>query len=68
MLALLVAITGVVMIFLGNLGWGLLLAVCAAALGAIGVFLQTSLLVNGGAVRLFAMVIAAFGIGMSVLG
>jgi hypothetical protein len=35
-LALLGAITGVVMIFVGKPGWGLLLAVCAVVLGAVG--------------------------------
>ncbi len=40
MLALLGAITGVVMIFVGKPGWGLLLAVCAAVLGAIGFFIR----------------------------
>lgn len=68
MLALLGAITGVVMIFVGKPGWGLLLAVCAVVLGAVGCFLPASPPVSGGVIRIFAIVIAIFGIGLSVLG
>ncbi len=68
MLALLGAITGVVMIFVGNPGWGLLLAVCAAILGAVGFFLPAAPQVSAGVIRIFAVVIAIFGIGLSVLG
>ena len=68
MLALFGAITGVVMIFVGKPGWGLLLAVCAAILGTVGFFLPVSLPVSGGVIRIFAVVIAIFGIGLSVLG
>ena len=67
MLALLGAITGVVMIFVGKPGWGLLLAVCAVVLGAVGLFLPASPPVRGGVIRLFAIAIAIFGIGLSVL-
>ncbi|MGZ9186976.1 MAG: hypothetical protein ACXW6R_20025 [Candidatus Binatia bacterium] len=68
MLALLGAITGVVMIFVGKPGWGLLLAVCAVVLGAVGLFLPAWPQVRGGVIRLFAIAIAIFGIGLSVLG
>jgi len=67
-LALLGAITGVVMILVGKLGWGLLLAVGAVVLGAVGCFLPASPPVSCGVIRIFAIVIAIFGIGLSVLG
>ena len=67
MLALLGAITGVVMIFVGKPGWGLLLAVCAVVLGALGLCLPASPPIRGGVIRLFAIAIAIFGIGLSVL-
>ena len=67
-LALLGAITGVVMIFVGKPGWGLLLAVCAVVLGAVGLILPASPPVRGGVIRVFAIAIAIFGIGLSVLG
>jgi hypothetical protein len=66
-LALLGAITGVVMIFVGKPGWGLLLAGCAVVLGALGLLLPASPPVRGGVIRLFAIAIAIFGIGLSVL-
>ena len=68
MLAFLGSITGVVMIFVGKPGWGLLLAVCAAILGTVGFFLPASPQVSAGVIRIFAIVIAIFGIGLSVLG
>ena len=58
MLALLGAITGVVMIFVGKPGWGLLLAVCAVVLGAVGLILPASPPVRGGVIRVFAIAIA----------
>jgi len=67
-LAFVGAITAVVMIFVGKPGWGILLAVCAAVLGAVGFLLQASPPVRGGVIRIFAIIIAIFGIGLSVLG
>jgi hypothetical protein len=67
-LALLGAITGVVMMFTGKPGWGLLLAVGALMLGAVGFFLPASPPVSGGVIRIFAIGIAILGIGLSVLG
>ena len=40
MLALMGAITGVVMIFVGKPGWGIAAAVCAVLLGAVGLILS----------------------------
>ena len=68
MLALLAAITGVVTIFVGKPGWGLVFAVCAAILGTVGFFMSVSPRVSGGVISIFAIVIAVFGIGLSVLG
>ena len=68
MLALLAAITGVVAAFLGRPRWGLLFAVCAALLGATGFFISASPRVSGGVMSIVAIVIAIFGIGLSVLG
>lgn len=67
-LAFLGAITGVVMIFIGKPRWGLFFAVCAALLGAIGFFLSASPRVGGRVMRIFAIVMAMFGIGLTVLG
>jgi len=43
-------------------------AVCAALLGAIGFFMSASPGVIGGMISIVAIVIAVFGIGLSVLG
>ena len=67
-LALLGAISGMVMIFAGKPGLGLLLAACAAILGAIGFFISASPRISGGMMSIIAIVIAIFGIGLSVLG
>ena len=68
LLALLAAIAGVVAVFVGQPGWGLVFAVCAALLGAIGFFMSASPRVSGGMISIVAIVIAVFGIGLSVLG
>ena len=68
MLALLGAIGGMIMIFAGRPGLGLLLAACAAILGAIGFFISASPRISGGMMSIVAIVIAIFGIGLSVLG
>ena len=68
MLALLGAISGMVMVFAGKPGWGLLLAACAAILGAIGFFISATPRINGGVMSIVAIVIAIFGIGLAVLG
>ena len=68
MLALLVAIGGVITIFIAGPGWGLLLDAGAAVLGVIGLFMAASPRVGGGVMSIIAVVIAIFGIGLSVLG
>ena len=67
-LALLAAIAGVGAVFIGEPGWGLVFAVCAAVLGAAGFFMSASPRVSGGMMSIVAIVIAVFGIGLSVLG
>jgi hypothetical protein len=42
--------------------------VCAALLGAIGFFLSASPRAGNAIIRIFAIVMAIFGIGLSVLG
>ena len=68
MLALLAAIAGVIAVFVGQPGWGLLFAIGAAVLGAIGFFMSASPRVSGGMISIVAIVIGVFGIGLSVLG
>jgi hypothetical protein len=67
-LALLIAIGGVITIFVAGPGWGLLLDGSAAVLGAVGFFMAASPRVGGGVMSIIAVVIAIFGIGLSVMG
>ena len=68
LLALLAAIAGVIAVFVGQPGGGLVFAICAAVLGAIGFFMSASPRVSGGMISIVAIVIGVFGIGLSVLG
>lgn len=67
-LAIIAAIGGVVLVFTGNPGWGLLMELVAGLLGVIGFFMAASPRVSGGILSIAAIVIAVFGIGISVLG
>lgn len=67
-LAIIAAIGGFVLIFTGNPGWGLLAELFAGLLGAIGLIMAASPRVSGGMLSLAAIVIAVFGLGLSVLG
>ena len=67
-MALLAAIAGVLAVVTGNPGWGLVFAACAAVLGAIGLLISASPRMSGGMMSIVAIVIAVFGIGLSVLG
>ena len=49
-------------------GLALLLAACAAILGAIAFFISASPRISGGMISIVAIVIAIFGIGLSVVG
>jgi hypothetical protein len=64
--ALTAAISGVIIIFAGRPGWGLLLETSAALLGAAGFVMATLPRVGGGVTSIIAIVIAIFGIGLSV--
>ena len=66
--ALAAAIFGVILVIAGNPGWALVLEVSASVLGAAGFFLAASPRVSGGVLSIVAIVIAVFGIGLSVLG
>ena len=67
-MALVAAIFGVVLIIAGNPGWALVLEVSAAVLGAVGFFMAATPHISGGALSILAIVIAVFGIGLSILG
>ena len=64
--ALAAAICGVIVIFAGRPGWGLVLETSAALLGAAGFVIATLPRVAGGVTSIIAIVIAIFGIGLSV--
>ena len=67
-IALAAAVLGVVLVIAGNPGWALVLEVSAAVLGTVGFFMAASPRIGGGALSILAIVIAVFGIGLSVLG
>ena len=67
-LAIIAAIGGFVLIFTGNPGWGLLVELLAGLLGAVGLFMAASPRVSGGMLSIAAIVLAVFGLGISVLG
>lgn len=66
--AFMAAIAGVILVVIGNPGWALLLEIGAAVLGATGFFMAASPRVSGGVLSIVAIVIAVFGIGLSILG
>ena len=67
-LAIVAAIGSILLVFSGNPGWGLIAALFAGLLGAVGLFMAASPRVSGGMLSIAAMVIAVFGLGISVLG
>jgi hypothetical protein len=67
-LAIIAAIGGFFLIFTGNPGWGLLAEVIAGLLGVIGLVMAASPRVSGGMLSIAAIVLAVFGLGISVLG
>ena len=67
-LAIIAAIGGMVLIFMGNPFWGFLVELCAIVLGIVGFFMAASPRVSGGILSIAAIVIAVFGLGFSVLG
>jgi hypothetical protein len=67
-LAIISAVGGFILIFTGNPGWGLLAEIVAGFLGAVGLVMAASPRVSGGMLSITALVIAFFGLGVSVLG
>jgi hypothetical protein len=67
-LAIIAAIGGILLIFTGHPGWGLIVELLAIILGIIGFFMAASPRVSGGILSIAAIVIAVFGVGFSVLG
>jgi len=67
-LAIIAAIGGIVLVFVGNPGWALLVEIVAVALGAVGFFMAASPRVGGGLLSIAAIVVAVFGVGIAVLG
>ena len=66
-LAIAAAIGGIVLVFTGNPGWGLIVELIAIALGAVGFLMAASPRVSGGLLSIAAMIIAVLGLGMSIL-
>ena len=67
-LAVFSAVAGLIIVFAGKPGVGLLFEISAAVLGIIGVFMAVSPRANREIMSIIAIAIAVFGIGVSVLG
>jgi hypothetical protein len=67
-LAIIAAIGGIILIFSGHPGWGLVVELLAIVSGIIGFFMSASPRVSGGILSITAIVIAVFGMGFSLLG
>jgi hypothetical protein len=68
LLAVFSAVAGLIIVFAGKPGLGLLFEISAAVLGIIGVFMAVSPRANREVISIIAIAIAVFGIGVSVLG
>jgi hypothetical protein len=68
LLAVVCAVAGLIIVYAGRPGLGLLFEVSAAVLGIIGVVMAVSPRANREVISLIAIAIAVFGIGVSVLG
>ena len=68
LLAVFSAVAGLIIVFAGKPGLGLLFEISAAGLGIIGVFMAVSPRANREVMSIIAIAIAVFGIGVSVLG
>ncbi|HWO43212.1 MAG TPA: hypothetical protein VNO43_15525 [Candidatus Eisenbacteria bacterium] len=68
MLAIIAALGGFVLTLTGSPGWGLLVELLAMLLGGIGFFMAASPRVSGAVLSIVAVVVAIFGVGLSVLG
>ena len=67
-LAIIAAIGGILLIFSGHPGGGVVVELLAIVLGVIGFFMSASPRVSGGILSITAIVIAVFGMGFSLLG
>ena len=67
-LAIIAAIGGIVLVFAGHPGWGLVIELFAIFCGIVGFFMAASPRVSGGIMSIAAIVIAVFGLGFSVIG
>ena len=67
LLAVFSAVTGLIIVFAGRPRLGLLFEITAAVLGIIGIVMAAAPLANREVMSIVAIVIAIFGIGVSVL-
>ena len=67
-LAVFSAAAGLIIVFAGKPGLGLLFEISAAVLGIIGMVMAVSPRANREVMSIIAIAIAVFGIGVSVLG
>jgi hypothetical protein len=67
-LAVFSAVAGLIIVFAGKPGLGLLFEISAAVLGIIGMVMAVSPRANREVMSIIAIAIAVFGIGVSVLG
>ena len=67
-LAVFSAVAGLIIVFVGKPGLGLLFEISAAVLGIIGMVMAVSPRANREVMSIIAIAIAVFGIGVSVLG
>lgn len=66
--AIIVAIVSIIATFSGHAVWGLLLGLIAIVSGGVGMVTAASPRVSGGAISIAAIVLAIFGLGLSILG
>lgn len=67
-LAIVAALGGLIATFTGHPGWGLILALLAILLGAIGLVRAASPRVSGGILSIIAIIVAVLGLGVAGLG
>ena len=67
-LAIVAALGGLIATFTGHPVWGLILALVAILLGAIGLVRAASPRVSGGILSIVAIIVAVLGLGVAGLG
>jgi hypothetical protein len=65
--AIILAIAGIISVFIGHPVWAFLVELAAVAAGAIGFFMAASPRVSGGLMSIVAIIIALLGLGLAVL-